>query len=312
MKAIIVTQTGGTENLRYQDIPTPHINDGEVLVKVKAFSLNPVDIKTRKGQGVYGRIKEEQPLILGWDISGEVIEVGSNVRKFKVGDNVFGMVNFPGHGKAYAEFVACPSDHLSLKPKEISHQEAAASTLALLTAYQTLILQAKLKSGEKILIHAAAGGVGHFAVQIAKLVGAYIVGTSSESNTTFLEKIGVDVHVDYTKEKFEEIIKEVDVVLDPIGGDNLLKSLNVLKEGGRLVSIVGMSDGVKQMAQEKGIVAIPYLVQASGQDMEKMAKFLRIGAIKPHISKEFNFDSIVQAHQELEGGRTRGKIVVVV
>ena len=310
MRTILLNQPGDVENLILSEIPTPEIAANEVLVKVKAISINPVDIKSRKGLGVYGKIKENPQVILGWDISGVVVKIGSDVVRFKVGDELFGMVNFPGHGKAYAEFVAAPSEHLAIKPKELSHGEAAAGTLAALTAWQVLVDQAKVKAGETVLIHAAAGGVGHFAVQISKNLGAKVIGTSSSTHAEFLKEIGLDQHLDYTQVKFEEALKDVDVVLDPIGGDNLVKSLAVLKKGGRLVSIVGMSDEIKQLAEQQGKTAFAYLVHSNGKDMEALAELYKKGAVKPFVSHKFSFNEINKAHKQVETGRTRGKVVV--
>ena len=312
MKAIILKEAGGPENLIIKDIPVPVPKKDEVLVKVKAFSINPVDIKTRKGLSLYNDLKRDEPVILGWDIAGEVVQVGEDVTTLEEGDEVFGMVNFPGHGKAYAEYVAAPASHLAEKPELITTQEAVAGTLAALTAWQVLLDEAKLQAGEKVLIHAAAGGVGHFAVQIAKYLGAYVIGTASEANYDFVKELGADDFVDYTKEKFEEIVKDADVVLDAAGGDYPLRSLNVLKEGGRLVAIAGgITDEVIQVAETKKIKAWRHLVHSNGDDMEQIAELMEAGTIKAYIFKEYAFEEIVEAHRQIETGKTRGKIVVV-
>ena len=312
MKAIILKEAGGPENLIIKDIPVPVPKKDEVLVKVKAFSINPVDIKTRKGLSLYNDLKSDQPIILGWDIAGEVVQVGEDVFTLEEGDEVFGMVNFPGHGKAYAEYVAAPASHLAEKPELITTQEAVAGTLAALTAWQVLLDEAKLQAGEKVLIHAAAGGVGHFAVQIAKYLGAYVIGTASEANYDFVKELGADDFVDYTKENFEEIVKDADVVLDAAGGDYPLRSLNVLKEGGRLVAIAGgITDEVIQVAETKKIKAWRHLVHSNGDDMEQIAELMEAGTIKAYIFKEYAFEEIVEAHRQIETGKTRGKIVVV-
>jgi len=312
MKAIILKEAGGPENLIIKDIPVPVPKKDEVLVKVKAFSINPVDIKTRKGLSLYNDLKSDQPVILGWDIAGEVVQVGEDVFTLEEGDEVFGMVNFPGHGKAYAEYVAAPASHLAEKPELITTQEAVAGTLAALTAWQVLLDEAKLQAGEKVLIHAAAGGVGHFAVQIAKYLGAYVIGTASEANYDFVKELGADDFVDYTKENFEEIVKDADVVLDAAGGDYPLRSLNVLKEGGRLVAIAGgITDEVIQVAETKKIKAWRHLVHSNGDDMEQIAELMEAGTIKAYIFKEYAFEEIVEAHRQIETGKTRGKIVVV-
>lgn len=313
MKAIILTEAGGTENLSLREIDSPQPKEGEVLVKVHAFSINPVDIKTRKGGALLASMKESGPVILGWDISGVVTAVGAGVTTFKKGDEVFGMVNFPGHGKAYAEYVSAPAAHLAPKPATISHEEAAAATLAALTAWQVLVQQAGLQKGQHVFIHAAAGGVGHFAVQIAKYLGATVTGTASEANREFLQSLGVDHFIDYTKEDFTKAAKEVDVVLDPLGGDTTLKSLSVLKKGGMLVSIVGgAKEPVQQQAAELGVTAKNYLVHSSGEDMRQLAALLQEGRLRPVISQVFPFDQIAAAHQQIESGRTRGKLVVTV
>lgn len=311
MRAIILEEAGGVENLIQKELDTPDIQSNEVLVKTSALSINPVDIKTRSGKAMYGTIKEEPPIILGWDISGEVTAVGAEVTKFKTGDEVFGMVNFPGHGKAYAEYVAVPEAHLAIKPTNISHQEAAAATLAALTAWQVLVQQAGIQSGQRVLIHAVAGGVGHFAVQIAKHFGAHVIGTASASKSDFLKALGTDEHVDYKKEKFEEVVRDIDIILDPVGGETTRRSVNVLKKGGRLISIVGgVKEEVQALAQERHVQAANYLVHSSGEDMEQLAKLLKEQKVKPHVSHQFPLDHIADAHRQIETGRTKGKVVI--
>jgi len=311
MKAIILKQAGGVENLVVAELPMPSPEKGEVLIKVNAISINPVDIKTRKGMALYNTLKESEPVILGWDVSGEVVEAGEDATQFEIGEEVFGMVNFPGHGRAYAEYVTAPVNHLADKPDQITHQEAAASTLAALTAWQVLLQQAKVRPGEKVLIHAAAGGVGHFGVQIAKYLGAYVIGTGSDANYDFVKELGANEYVDYRNERFEDVVKDVDIVFDAVGGENPKRSLSVLAQGGRLIAIAGgITDDVKKLAEEKGVKASAYLVQSNGDDMEQLAELLEAGTIRPFISKEFSFDQIKEAHSQIETGRTRGKIII--
>jgi NADPH:quinone reductase-like Zn-dependent oxidoreductase len=311
MKAIILKEAGGVENLVSTEIEMPSPKKGEILIKVKAISINPVDIKTRKGLALYNTLKDDKPVILGWDVSGEVIELGDDVTSVEEEEEVFGMVNFPGHGKAYAEYVVAPANHFADKPDQINHAEAAASCLAALTAWQVLTQQLKVQAGEKVLIHAAAGGVGHFAVQIAKYLGGFVIGTGSDANYDFVKELGADDYVDYKNEKFEEVIKDADVVFDTVGGDNPVRSLNVLKKGGRLVAIAGgVTEEVKKLAETRGLKAWPYLVQSNGDDMEQLAELLEAGTIKPYISKVFSLDQIGEAHKHIETGRTRGKIVI--
>ncbi|GGG64208.1 NADP-dependent oxidoreductase [Epilithonimonas arachidiradicis] len=309
MKAIVLKEAGSVENLEYVELEKPTIKEGEVLIKVKVISINPVDVKSRAGKGVYGRIKTENPLILGWDISGIVEETKS--ADFKVGDEVFGMVNFPGHGKAYAEYIAAPANQLALKPKNISFEDAAASTLVALTAYQALVHNANIQEGQNVLVHAASGGVGHIAVQIAKHFGAKVTGTSSAKNKDFVLSLGADSHIDYHGFDWKSAGRTFDFVLDTIGGDNIDHSLEVTKEGGSIISIpTGLNEQVTSKAESKGVKGYFILVQSSGEDMKQIASLLESGAIKAHVSKTFPFEQMREAHLEQETGRTVGKIVV--
>ena len=311
MKAVILKEAGGIENLSIEEITAPVPQPKEVLVKVHAAAINPVDMKTRKGGALLAKLQEQGQVILGWDISGVVHATGEDVSFFKPGDEVFGMVNFPGSGRAYAEYVAAPEGHLALKPKNISHEKAAATTLAALTAWQALTHEANLSPGQQVLIHAAAGGVGHFAVQIAKHLGAKVIGTASAANGDFLKEIEVDLPIDYKTSSFEDQIDQVDVVLDPIGGETTERSLKTLKPEGVLISIVGgVKDHLNPLIEEKGINAKNYLVHSSGSDMKQLADLLEKGIIRPYISHRFSLDKIAEAHQQIETGRTRGKIVL--
>jgi NADPH:quinone reductase-like Zn-dependent oxidoreductase len=309
MKAIKLTQPGDTSQLALIELAVPTLKEGEVLVEVKAIGINPVDVKTRAGKGLYGRLREIDPLIIGWDISGLVSETKS--AQFNVGDEVFGMVNFPGHGKAYAEFVSAPAAHLAIKPSNISHQEAAAATLAALTAYQALVKKADIQAGQQVLIHAAAGGVGHFAVQLAKHLGAIVTGTSSIANKDFVLNLGAAEHIDYKTYDWEQGDQEFDFILDTIGGDNIDKSLAVAKRGSTLISIPsGLNEAVVEKAKAKGVNGYFFLVESSGEDMMVIADYLEKGIIKAHVSSEFLFEELGKAHQQVETGRTVGKVVV--
>ncbi len=311
MKAIVLKEFGGVENLTLSEVSTPGIKREEVLVKVKAISINPVDVKTRAGTGLAGTLKDQMPVILGWDISGEVVEAGAEVSAFKPGDAVFGMANFPGHGKAYAEYVAVPAAHLAAKPATISHQQAAAATLAALTAWQGLVTHAGLKPGQKILIHAAAGGVGHYAVQLAKKLGAYVIGTSSVANREFVLSLGADEHLDYGKQRFEEVVQDADVVLETVGGANKERSLQSVKKGGTLVSILGgLSGAAMETAKAKGVKVQSFLVSSNGEEMQQLARLLGSGQVKSHVSLTLPFEQMREAHKQVESGKTRGKVVV--
>jgi len=318
MKAYTLKENGGIENLKLSEVDKPKTNNDEVLVKVKAISINPVDTFVRKNEsslrGILKPGKDENIFIIGWDISGIIEENGSNITEFKIGDEVFGMVNFPGNGKAYAEYVASPADQLAIKPKSISFEEAAAATLAALTAWQGLVTYAKIKKGDKVLVHAAGGGVGHYAIQIAKNFGAYVIGTGSASKKDFVLKLGADEFIDYTKEKFEDKIKDADIVFDSIpGSEHLLRSIASAKKGGTVISIKsGFEGNLADKAKEKELHTYRILVSSNGNDMKQIAKLLEEGKIHSHISEKFKFEDLPKAHRQIETGKTSGKIVVVV
>ncbi|WP_165045615.1 NADP-dependent oxidoreductase [Dysgonomonas sp. ZJ709] len=313
MKTIILKEFGSVDNLTIQDIPTPTIKEDEVLVKVKAISINPVDVKTRQGYALADSFKNYDPIILGWDIAGEIVETGNAVHNFKIGDEVFGMVNFVGHGKAYAEYVSAPAWQLAIKPQNIFFEVAAAATLAALTAWQAFTKKGHLKAGDRVLIHAASGGVGHYAVQIAKHLGAYVIGTSSAANKDFILGLGADEHIDYKSQDFEKMVSDIDFVLETIGGNNFIRSLDVLKSRGTIVNLPsGLTDEAKQKAQEKGVNSCFFMmVESNGEDMKQIADLLEKGVVKSHISKTFSFEQMPQAHLQIESGRTVGKIVII-
>ena len=310
MKAIILVEPGSASNLVMRDVNTPQIGEEEVLVQVKSIGINPVDVKTRQGGGVYnyGDVSKQKDLILGWDISGTV--TATNSKRFAIGDEVFGMVNFPGVGSAYAEYVASPAEHLALKPANISFEEAAAATLAPLTALQ-VFKDAGVKAGDRVLIHAAAGGVGHYAVQLAKEIGAYVIGTSSAANKEFVLSLGADDHFDYKGGDLADATHDIDFVLDVLGPDNIIKSLPVIKKGGKVISIVTQfNDDLTAKLAAKNVSGKNLLVQSSGKDMKYLAGLLENRKLKSHISKNFAFNEMADAHQQIETGRTVGKIVV--
>ncbi|MDD4109024.1 MAG: NADP-dependent oxidoreductase [Prolixibacteraceae bacterium] len=318
MKAFTLKKNGGIENLELSEIDKPEINDDEVLIKVKAISINPIDTLVRQNRSTLLRIltpgKDEDPHILGWDVSGVIEKVGNKVAEFQKDDEVFGMINFPGHGKAYAEYVAAPEKHIALKPGNISFEDAAAATLAALTAWQGLVTHAKIKKGDKVLIHAAGGGVGHFAIQIAKSFGAYVIGTGSSFKKDFILKFGADEFIDYTKEKFEETINDADIVLDSIPAkEHLLRSIAAVKKGGTLISIKSYFEGeIAEKAKGKGLYTDRILVNSNGNDMKQIARLLEEEKINPHISERYNFEDLPKAHQQIETGKTSGKVVVVI
>lgn len=312
MKAIVLNEAGSVDNLMLKEIEQPAIKENEVLVEVKAISINPVDFKIRSAEeGLNMMYGEQRPVILGWDISGTIVSVGNKVTKFEVGDKVFGMVNFPGAGNAYAEFVASPEDHLAKIPENTSFEDAAATTLAALTALQ--VLETRIKKDDRVLIHAGSGGVGHFAIQIAKNIGAYVISTSSAKNKEFVMSLGADEHIDYRTQKFEEVLTDIDFVLDGMGGEVLFNSVKVLKEGGEVLSLPTpppVLEEAQKLADVKKAKVSSLLVQSSGNDMKTLRNMLENNTLKPHVSATFPFENMGDAHLQLESGRTVGKVVV--
>ena len=311
MKAIVIKKPGSVNNLIVRELPLPDLKDNEVLIAVKAISINPVDVKTRNGNGVFKNpdFSNQSPMIIGWDISGTVTESRSAL--FNAGDEVFGMVNFPGAGRAYAEYVTAPADHLTHKPAHISHPEAAAATLAALTALQVLAHQAQIKKGDRVLIHAGSGGVGHYAIQIAKYYGAYVITTSSAANKEFILSLGADEHIDYNTQKLQESTHNIDFVLDTLGVESILNSLEVINNGGKIISIVSQfNDEIKEKAKARNISGGFYLVQSNGENMKLIADLMKSGDIKSHVSKIYSFEQMSTAHLQVETGRTVGKVVV--
>jgi NADPH:quinone reductase-like Zn-dependent oxidoreductase len=313
MKAIILKDFGGTENLVLTEMEPPLLKAGEVLVQVKSISINPIDVKTRAGKGVAALIKDEMPAILGWDLSGVITKVAPDVHGFSTGDEVFAMIAFPQTGKTYAEYVAAPASQLALKPSGISHNEAAAATLAALTAWQALTLHGKVKAGDRVLVHAASGGVGHYAVQMAKHLGAYVIGTSSAANKSLVLSLGADEHIDYKERPFESVVNDIDFVLDTIGGEYIDRSLTVMKKGGTIICIPsGKNESVAEKATTLGMDGRTMRVQPSGDDMGTIAGLLKKEHIKSHVSQTFPFSQMADAHLEMESGHTVGKITLTI
>jgi len=307
MKAVLIHQYGSPEELKYEDTAIPEIQPDEVLIKVMATSVNPVDIKVRQGHDKFA--KRTFPVILGWDVSGVIEKVGNKVDDFTVGDEVFARPNVARNG-TYAEYVAVQAKEISPKPVTLDHLQSAAIPLAGLTAWQGIFDHGELQAGQKILIQGAAGGVGTFAVQLAKWKGAYVIGTASQDHIQFLKELGADEVIDYKKEKFEEVLKDLDVVFDTIGGDTQLKSLQVLKPGGILVSTVGIND--PDAVKAKGIIGKAYMAQSVPANLEQLADLADAGKIKPIISEVLPLEEVRKAHETIEKGHTKGKIVIKV
>lgn len=309
MRVISQDVLGGPEVLKEIEVERPTPGPNQVLVRVRAAGLNPTDWKHRATGGFLG----EPPFVLGWDVSGVVEEVGVGVAAFAPGDEVFGMLPYPyGHG-SHAEYVLAPVRALTRKPASVDHTQAGALPLVSLTAWQALVEHAALRPGQRVLIHAAAGGVGHVAVQIAKARGAYVIGTASAGKHDFLRELGADEVVDYRETDFTEAVKDVDVVLDTLGGETSVRSLRVLRPGGVVVSILPVgSDEFGQEAERLGVRAVRMLVDADRAGMEAIAELVDAGKLRPAIAGTFPLTGVAEAHELGDTGRTTGKLVLVV
>ncbi|WP_225825782.1 NADP-dependent oxidoreductase [Streptomyces naphthomycinicus] len=308
MRVISQDVLGGPEVLKEVQAERPKPGPNQVLVRMRAAGLNPTDWKHR----AFGMFLGQPPFVLGWDVSGEVAETGIGVVAFRPGDEVFGMLPYPyGHG-SHAEYVIAPVRALTHKPASVDHVQAGALPLVSLTAWQALTEHAKLQPGQRVLIHAAAGGVGHVAVQIAKARGAYVIGTASAGKHDFLREIGVDEPVDYRSTDFTEAVRDVDVVLDTIGGKTAVDSLRVLRPGGIVVSI--LPDGSRafyEEAERLGVRAVQMLVDADRAGMEAIAELAESGKLKATIAGTFPLADAAKAHELGDTGRTTGKLVLL-
>lgn len=297
--------------LKEIEIELPEILPNEVLIRNMAISINPVDVRTRAGSAMASFLENQMPLTLGWDVSGVVEKVGSTVTEFKIGDEVFGLINFLGHGKGYAEYVVAPSNHLAFKPTNITHPESASACLAAVTAWQLLHNYAKIGKKTKILVNAASGGVGHYAVQIAKQFGSIVTGTSSLKNREFVLSIGADFHIAHDTESMDGIFDEFDIILDAFVGKSIDDSIRMIKPGGKILSLLPMvTEEQRAAAAQKGALIHYELVSSNEADMQEIAALLACGHLVSHIYKVFPFSEMQAAHIELEKGKTVGKIAL--
>ncbi|MBJ8105480.1 MULTISPECIES: NADP-dependent oxidoreductase [Bacillus cereus group] len=305
MKAIIIDQYGSVEKLQERQVPNPVIKCNEVLIRIHATSVNPVDWKIRKGE-LQEKLLFSFPIILGLDVAGVIEEVGEDVDHFKIGDKVFTKPENIGKG-SYAEYITVKSDLVAYMPNNISFEEAASIPLAGLTAWQSLVDYALIKENDRVLIHAGAGGVGSFAIQIAKSFGAFVATTASSKNEEFLKSLGADLIIDYKKDKFEELLSDYDIVLDTIGGEVQEKSFQIIKPSGVLVSIVH-----EPVHEVQGIKSGFLWLKPSGKQLYELSGLIQAEKIKPIISKvvPFNEKGIREAHILSESQHTRGKIVI--
>ena len=308
MKAVRIHQYGNSEVLKYEDAPMPEITSTYVLVRVVAASVNPVDWKIREGY-LKEMITYPMPLTLGWDVSGVIEAVGADVTRFKVGDAVFSRPDIKRNG-TYAEYVAIRADEVALKPKTISHVEAASLPLAGITAWEVLITAGQLKAKQRVLIHAGSGGVGSLAIQLAKSRGAYVIATTSGRNSDFVKSLGADEVIDYKTQKFQAVVKDVDLVFDTLGGEVQEASWSVLKPGGILVSIV--SPPPEERAKALGMRSAFVFIEPSAAILAELAALVDAGSVRPIVGAEFALADIAKAHTFSQTGRTVGKIVLYV
>src|SRR5688572_23703849 len=332
MKAFIIDRYGSADRVRAGDMPDPELREDDVLIQIHAAGVNVLDSKIRNGEFKLF-LRYRLPLVLGHDVAGIVVRVGSRVRRFKPGDEVYAR---PADGRigAFAEFIAINEADVAIKPKALTMEEAASIPLVGLTAWQALIERANLKRGQKVLIHAGSGGVGTFAIQLAKHIGATVATTTSAPNVDLVKSLGADVVIDYKKEDFEKLLSGYDVVLNSLSKDTLEKSLKVLKPGGKLISISGPPDvafakengsnwflqqvmrllsfGIRRKAKRHGVSYSFVFMRANGEQLSKLTSLIEAGTIRPIIDRVFPFEATNEALAYLETGRAKGKVVIKV
>jgi len=313
MQAMVVDAPGAPDALRAASVPVPSPVLSELLVRVVAAGVNPIDAKTRGGAGVSGAI-DAYPATPGYDFSGIVVKSPYESHPFPPGTEVFGMASFPRTGGSYAEYVVAPSLSIARKPASLSHVEAAGVPLAALTAWGLVVETAHAHEGQRVLIHAGSGGVGHFAVQFAAYFGAHVTATASGRNASWLRELGASVVIDYTSTRFEDVVGEVDVVIDlvgNVGGDTGTRSLEVLRPGGLYVLVpTGSWPGYGEAAAAAGVRTTSYKVIPDGGALATIARLLDSGSVQVYIEQVFELTDAPDAHRAIETGHTRGKVVL--
>lgn len=315
MKAIVIHSYGGPDVLAYEDVALPAPGEGEVLIRVYAAGVNPSDCHTRSGyatvpEAIRPRIKPSLPMIPGWDVSGVVAAIGPGVSTFKEGNAVYGLVRFPQQGPAgaYAEYMIAPEVHLARKPDTIDHIQTAALPMAVLTAWQALET-ANIKAGQLVLVNGASGGVGHLAIQLAKIKGAAVIGVASGRNETFVREIGVDQFIDYTRFSPAEVAANVDVVIDTVGGEDGEQLLEVLKPGGKLISIFYSPYSSERVAKAN-VTVLPLQVRSNASQLAEIAHLVDTGRLRVEVDTILPLAEASKAHERSESRRARGKIVL--
>jgi NADPH:quinone reductase-like Zn-dependent oxidoreductase len=304
MNAVVAHEYGAPEVLKFEEVSRPQPKEDEALVRVIASSVNPADPLTLSGK--YAReFGTHLPLIPGYDIAGVVEKTGANVTKLKVGDAVYG---YPTFGGGWADYVTVKEWEVAAKPKSLNFVESAAVPMGALTAWQALVDVAKLQSGQTVLVHGGSGGVGSFAIQIAKARGARVIATASTANQDLLKQLGADVAVDYTKTKFEDVAKDVDAVLDPVGRETLARSYGVVKKGGIVMSLVARPDPAE--IKKHGIRGAGISVHPDAEDLGEIAQLIDAGKIKPIVTQVLPLNQAIAAQQQAATHHTRGKVVL--
>jgi len=308
MKAIVMHQYGGPEVLRYEEAPRPEPNDDQVLIKIMAASVNPVDVAIRSGK--YAEyFHTTLPLIPGMDAAGVVEKVGSKIKRLKPGDPVYAFFTLRGEG-GYAEYAVARENEVAPKPATISFEEAAAVPAVGSTAWQALIDAGHLQADQTVLIHGGSGGVGHMAIQIARARGARVIATASSANQDFMRKLGADQTIDYAKTKFEDAVKDVDLVLDAVGGETLERSYGVVKKGGTIVTIAGEPD--QSALDAHGIRGVSISAAPKSETFAELTRLIEAGKLKPVVTKLFPLAEVAKAQEQIATRHTTGKIVLQV
>jgi NADPH:quinone reductase-like Zn-dependent oxidoreductase len=304
MKAVVAHEYGAPEVLKFEDVPRPEPKEDEALVRVIASGVNPADPLTLSGK--YAKeFGTHLPLIPGYDIAGVVEKTGAKITKLKIGDAVYG---YPTFGGGWADYITVKEWEVAVKPKSLNFVEAAAVPMGALTAWQALVDVAKLQPGQTILIHGASGGVGSFAIQIAKARGARVIATASTANQDLLKQLGADVAVDYTTTRFEDVAKDVDAVLDPVGKETLARSYDVVKKGGIVMSLVTLPDRAE--LKKHGIHGAAISVDSDAEDLAEIAQLIDAGKIKPIVTQVLPLNEAIAAQQQAATHHTRGKVVL--
>src|SRR5436189_3452814 len=304
MKAVVAHEYGPPEVLKFESIPRPQPKENEALVRVITSSVNPADPLTLSGK--YAReCGTHLPLIPGYDIAGIVEKTGANITKLKIGGAVYG---YPTFGGGWADYVTVKEYEVAAKPKSLNFVEAAAVPMGALTAWQALVDVAKLQPGQTVLIHGGSGGVGSFAIQIANARGARVIATASTANQDLLKQLGADAAIDYTKTRFEDVVKDVDAVLDPVGKETLARSYGVVKKGGIVMSLVARPDPAE--FQKRGIRGAGISVHPDAADLAEIARLIDAGKIKPIVTQVLPLSEAIAAQQQAATHHTRGKVVL--